>query len=480
MDGFHQAANILQKPLSNTYGRYSEEDFSYNKVLEGNSDGDDYDEEEGYIRNYSDDNYSVYSSKKQKIVGVDNPLHSGKNSPHTNEVNETIKLNNIKISGYLFKLSTKGQWLKRFFFVKNGALYYSQTEFNLNPIETSSSISAVLVANLIISTVKESERDLQFDIISPGSRGSGNGGGTYCLKAENFKNYKKWVLVIRTEIATHLSNNTTPSAKTSSMLNLPASVVHSMNGFASSDYFFNPSKKNLTQIYANNKYCCDCGSSNSKHEWTSINFFSNLCIECSGVHRSMGTHISKIRSLSLDKWNQNLLDLILYFTNDKVNRIMEEKFDSTSKFTDDFNVIEFINNKYNNKLYLKSDSNLSADYWDKKVFSSIIQGDLSSLFESIVHGGKLDEPYQNETKTAEIKDIQINYTLQTSTSSSSSFNGMTPLMIASLNGDYLSVELLLQWGAIIDIKHQVTNKTACDYAKDNNYSRVVMIFENRN
>ncbi|KAK5002705.1 hypothetical protein LTR60_007025, partial [Cryomyces antarcticus] len=43
---------------------------------------------------------------------------------------------------------------------------------------------------------------------------------------------------------------------------------------------------------AGNKNCVDCGS-DSKVEWVSINLGIILCIECSGIHRSLGTHISK-------------------------------------------------------------------------------------------------------------------------------------------------------------------------------------------
>lgn len=48
-----------------------------------------------------------------------------------------------------------------------------------------------------------------------------------------------------------------------------------------------------------NKWCADCGSG-VKTEWVSLNLGVVLCIECSGIHRSLGTHVSKVRSLTLD------------------------------------------------------------------------------------------------------------------------------------------------------------------------------------
>lgn len=37
--------------------------------------------------------------------------------------------------------------------------------------------------------------------------------------------------------------------------------------------------------------------------WCSVNLGILVCIECSGIHRNLGTHISKVRSLELDDWS---------------------------------------------------------------------------------------------------------------------------------------------------------------------------------
>jgi len=47
-------------------------------------------------------------------------------------------------------------------------------------------------------------------------------------------------------------------------------------------------------------HCCDdCGANNA--QWASINLAVLLCPDCAGCHRSLGTHISKVRSLTLDR-----------------------------------------------------------------------------------------------------------------------------------------------------------------------------------
>uniref|UniRef100_A0A0E0L1Y3 Arf-GAP domain-containing protein n=1 Tax=Oryza punctata TaxID=4537 RepID=A0A0E0L1Y3_ORYPU len=49
-----------------------------------------------------------------------------------------------------------------------------------------------------------------------------------------------------------------------------------------------------------NKFCADCGTPDPK--WAALPFGAFICIKCSGTHRSLGVHISKVISVNLDEW----------------------------------------------------------------------------------------------------------------------------------------------------------------------------------
>jgi len=73
-----------------------------------------------------------------------------------------------------------------------------------------------------------------------------------------------------------------------------------------------------------NSTCADCGKASP--DWVSLNFGILICINCSGVHRSLSTHLSKVRSLSLDSLSDREAMLVLALGNNRMNKIFEKKY----------------------------------------------------------------------------------------------------------------------------------------------------------
>lgn len=66
-----------------------------------------------------------------------------------------------------------------------------------------------------------------------------------------------------------------------------------------------------------NRRCADCGDEDPL--WASINLGIFICLECSGIHRSLGVHISKVRSVDLDRWDESMADAMAAMGNEKSN-----------------------------------------------------------------------------------------------------------------------------------------------------------------
>ena len=160
---------------------------------------------------------------------------------------------------------------------------------------------------------------------------------------------------------------------------------------ASSSYEENPDK--LLQMLRDNDqgncWCADCGSS-AKVEWVSINLAIILCIECSGIHRSLGTHISKVRSLTLDitSFTTDIIELLLLVGNRVANMVWEARLDPHSKLAPTANReqrLRFITSKYVDRAFVEPISATLSHYStaDETLIASVKKNDIQQVIYAL-------------------------------------------------------------------------------------------------
>ncbi|XP_055342984.1 stromal membrane-associated protein 1-like [Paramacrobiotus metropolitanus] len=103
----------------------------------------------------------------------------------------------------------------------------------------------------------------------------------------------------------------------------------------------------------NNKKCADCWARNPR--WASWNLGVFLCIRCAGIHRNLGVHISKVKSVGLDSWTEEQINSMQSMGNAAAAAKYEASLPENLRFSrpETDNVLEkFIRDKYERKLYL--------------------------------------------------------------------------------------------------------------------------------
>jgi hypothetical protein len=111
-------------------------------------------------------------------------------------------------------------------------------------------------------------------------------------------------------------------------------------------------EKDLSKLRKLNNRCADCNSINPS--WASVNIGVLICQRCCIFHRKMGVHISRVKSITLDYWNKKYINHLKQNGNEKINKIYEYKLDKQFKpntATSEYDLYEFIKNKYEHKLY---------------------------------------------------------------------------------------------------------------------------------
>jgi len=100
-----------------------------------------------------------------------------------------------------------------------------------------------------------------------------------------------------------------------------------------------------------NKYCVDCDSKGPR--WASWNIGILLCIRCAGIHRNLGVHISKVRSVNLDSWAPNQVSSMQCMGNSKARAVYEANLpDDYRRPTSDSGMEAFIRSKYEKKKFI--------------------------------------------------------------------------------------------------------------------------------
>eukprot|EP00891_Asterochloris_glomerata_P008374 jgi/Astpho2/8374/e_gw1.00122.15.1_t len=205
--------------------------------------------------------------------------------------------------GYLLKRSSgmRREWKRRFFVLDSlGCLYYYSnkvTAFTTSPTAPTPLQERVdnqktpqNTVNLLCSTIKPNAEDESirfcFRVVSPEK--------VYSLQAEDELDAREWMEAIAGRPASP---------------NSPMDVLRRVPG---------------------NGCCVDCGSPDP--EWASLNLGVLLCIECSGIHRRLGVHVSKVRSLTLDVkvWDTAVLGMMEGIGNAVANEVWEEQLQAAS------------------------------------------------------------------------------------------------------------------------------------------------------
>jgi len=122
-----------------------------------------------------------------------------------------------------------------------------------------------------------------------------------------------------------------------------------------------------------NKYCVDCDSKGPR--WASWNLGVFLCIRCAGIHRNLGVHISKVKSVNLDAWTPEQVVSLQQMGNSRARAVYEANIPDNFRRPQNDSALEtFIRAKYEHKKYIAREWKppvLPEVNWEKEIDEEI-------------------------------------------------------------------------------------------------------------
>jgi len=307
----------------------------------------------------------------------------------------------VRIEGYLFK---RGQnafrtWNRRWFYLSNNKLCYSKRNGDdVTVIEEDLRICLVRPLNDI-------DRRFCFEVISPVK--------SHVLQADSEEMYGVWLTSLQQGISSALheaimddEDTSTVSAQWEDSDTEEAQDIKNKSMVASSS-------RNAKQILdiPGNELCADCRAPDP--QWASINFGVTLCIECGGIHRSLGVHITKVRSITLDMWEPEILKVMAELGNNIVNQVLEGQLgerrrpgpDASRPDREVWITDKYKEKKFVNKEVFQSREASEAEAWTVKRLRRRARGGTKGKKNSKDSAKETDEEQGKEALDDEEKDV---------------------------------------------------------------------------
>uniref|UniRef100_A0A0P6EXW1 Arf-GAP with GTPase, ANK repeat and PH domain-containing protein n=2 Tax=Daphnia magna TaxID=35525 RepID=A0A0P6EXW1_9CRUS len=250
------------------------------------------------------------------------------------------------------------------------------------------------------------------------------------FEAASVEEREEWVTAIEHQILSSLQGN--ESSKSKSRMN---SLVDAA------------SIQSLRSTVIGNANCADCDAPNP--DWASLNLGVLVCIECSGIHRNLGSHISRVRSLDLDEWPPGHIAVMLGLGNTLSNSIWEARIRGVKpgpqSSRDDKE--RWIRAKYEHKEFLALPS--SSGSLGQQLIDAVCRSDLKTVALLLARAGPEDV-----NCSVAVRDLR------------------TPLHLAATLGNLALVQLLLWHNANVKALDQ-EGRTCLTFARVSNSPDVI-------